>query len=106
MNKENCALKLVDEIILYYVARSKKHKKNKTYNVRNTQARSLDHFCSGKAISFTNSLCICSRRYPACNAPALYCCLWPTRLHNIFPHYPIEGTNFGKKKLLKVKYVL
>ena len=26
MNKENCALKLVDEIILYYEARSKKHK--------------------------------------------------------------------------------
>ena len=28
MNKENCALKLVDEIILYYDARSKKHKKS------------------------------------------------------------------------------
>jgi len=25
MNKENCALRLVDEIILYYDARSKKH---------------------------------------------------------------------------------
>ena len=25
MSKENCALKLVDEIILYYDARSKKH---------------------------------------------------------------------------------
>ena len=25
MNKENCALKLVDEIIVYYDARSKKH---------------------------------------------------------------------------------
>ena len=25
MNKENCALKLVDEMILYYDARSKKH---------------------------------------------------------------------------------
>ena len=28
MNKENCALKLVDEIILYYDARSKKHQMN------------------------------------------------------------------------------
>ena len=28
MNKENCALKLVDEIILYYDARSKKHQIN------------------------------------------------------------------------------
>ena len=27
MKKENCALKLVDEIILYYDARLKKHKK-------------------------------------------------------------------------------
>ena len=27
MNKENCALKFVDEIILYYDARSKIHKK-------------------------------------------------------------------------------
>ena len=28
MNKENCALKLVDEIILYYDARSKKKHQN------------------------------------------------------------------------------
>jgi len=28
MNKGNCAIKLVDEIILHYDARSKKHKKN------------------------------------------------------------------------------
>ena len=28
VNKEYCALKLVDEIILYYDARSKKHKKS------------------------------------------------------------------------------
>ena len=28
MNKENCTLKLVDETILYYDARSKKHIKN------------------------------------------------------------------------------
>ena len=29
MNKENCALKLVDEIILYYDARSKKYQTSK-----------------------------------------------------------------------------
>ena len=40
MNKESCALKLVDEIILYYDARSKKHQikvivviKSKWYNL-------------------------------------------------------------------------
>ena len=31
MNKENCALKLVDEIILYYDARLKKHQISMNY---------------------------------------------------------------------------
>ena len=31
MNKENCALKLVDEIILYYDTRSKKTSNSKIY---------------------------------------------------------------------------
>ena len=31
MNKENCALKLVDEIILYYDARSKKRQITKKF---------------------------------------------------------------------------
>ena len=38
MNKENCALKLVDEIILYYDAQSKKHQ-NHIY--QNTNGYSL-----------------------------------------------------------------
>jgi len=33
MNKENCALKLVDEIILYYDARSKKHQITQYYDL-------------------------------------------------------------------------
>ena len=33
MNKENCALKLVDEIILYYDARSKKHRINLPFSL-------------------------------------------------------------------------
>jgi len=37
-------------------------------------------------------VCICSLRYPACNAHAQYCYLWPARLYNIFPHYLINGT--------------
>ena len=35
MNKENCALKLVDEIILYYDARSEKHQITIIYCVCN-----------------------------------------------------------------------
>ena len=41
--------------------------------------------------------CVCSIRYAACNAHAPYCHLWPARLYNIFPHYLINGTIFGKK---------
>jgi len=70
---------------------------NKADNVHNTEALSCDHFCSGKAISFTNYVCICCRRYLACNALALYCRLWPARLHNIFLHYLVEGTTFENK---------
>ena len=45
MNKENCALKLVDEIILYYDARSKKHQ---------TQNMSLEAILILYTESFTN----------------------------------------------------
>ena len=38
--------------------------------------------------------CICCLKYPAYNAHALYCYLW-----HIFPHYLINGTNFGKYSL-------
>jgi hypothetical protein len=37
-------------------------------------------------------VCVCSLRYPACNAHAPYCCLWPVRLYNIFSHYFIKST--------------
>ena len=52
------------------------------------------------------SVCVCVYRlnYPACNAHAPYCHLWPVRLYNIFPHYLINGTIFGKK-LLNIKCV-
>ena len=33
MNEENCALKLVDEIILYYDARSEKHQNFLKYSI-------------------------------------------------------------------------
>jgi hypothetical protein len=64
------------------------------YAERNTEARYSNHCCSGKPTSIKHNLsvCICSRRYPACNAPAPLC--------NIFPHYPINGTIFGGEKKL------
>jgi len=65
--------------------------------------RSCNHCCSGKAISITYcecmcvSVCICSQGYPAWNAHAQYCHLWPAQLYSIFPHYLISGTIFEKK---------
>jgi hypothetical protein len=44
-------------------------------------------------------VCICSLRYPACNAHAPYCHLWPAPLYNIFPHYLTNDTNFEKRYL-------
>jgi hypothetical protein len=41
-------------------------------------------------------VCVCSLRYPACNAHAPYCHLWPVRLYLFFPHYLINGTIFGE----------
>jgi hypothetical protein len=46
---------------------------------------------------YTFRVCVCSLRYPACNAHAPYCHLWYIRLYNIFPHYLINSTIFEKK---------
>jgi hypothetical protein len=35
--------------------------------------------------------------YPACNAHAPYCHLWPVWFYNIFPHYLINGRIFEKR---------
>jgi len=42
-------------------------------------------------------VCVCSLRNPACNAHAPCFYLWLTRLYNVFPHYFMNGTVFGKK---------
>ena len=42
------------------------------------------------------SVCVCSLRYPACNAHEPY---WPVRLYNIFTYYLINGTIFGEKTI-------
>ena len=48
---------------------------------------------------------VCSLRYSARNAHAPCWHLWPDRLHDIFPHYLINGTIFSKK-LLETERVL
>ena len=51
------------------------------------------------------SLCICSLRYPACNAHTQHCHLWPAPIYNILPLYLINGKIFEKKKVLNPKRV-
>jgi hypothetical protein len=41
-------------------------------------------------------VCVCSLTYPACNAHAPYCYLWPAWLCNVFPRYLIKGTVFER----------
>jgi hypothetical protein len=49
-------------------------------------------------------VCVCSLRYPVCNAHALYCYLWPLHFYNTFPHYVTNGLILeGKKKLLDIR---
>jgi hypothetical protein len=50
-------------------------------------------------------VCICILTYPVCNACAPYCHLWAAQFYDIFPHYLINGTIFGKKKRLNIKCV-
>ena len=56
------------------------------YVQRNTEARSRNHCCSGKAVSttYSESEFVCSLRYPSGNAYAPYCHLWPVWMYNIF----------------------
>jgi len=42
-------------------------------------------------------VCLCSLKYPACNAHVPCCHMWPARLYNIFPHYLINGTILWRK---------
>jgi hypothetical protein len=85
----------------------KRNLKN-TSNVRITQlwdafAQPLLQWKSNKYYIFW--VCVCSLRYPACNAHAPYCHLWSAPLYNIFPHYLINETN-KEKKSLNTKCVL
>jgi hypothetical protein len=64
---------------------------------RNIEARSCNHFCSGKK-NYIFWVCVCSLKYPACNAH-VPCHLCPVRLCIIFPHYLMDGTTVDKRLL-------
>jgi len=57
----------------------------------------MQPFLQWEAISITQTEeCFCSLRYPACNAHASYCHMWPASALQIFPHYLIKGKIFRK----------
>jgi hypothetical protein len=70
-----------------------------TYNVTLRRIRSAIVAVEKQCVLHSLSVCICSPMYPACNAYAPYCHLWPAPLYNIFLHYLINGTIFGGKKV-------
>ena len=49
-------------------------------------------------------MCVCSIRYPASNARAPHCHLWPVRLYNTFPCHLINGTVSEGKGKKSAKY--
>jgi len=68
------------------------------YILHNTEARLCNHSCSGKTKNnkyYIFWMCVCSLRYPACNACTPYCHLWPVWLYSIFSHYPINTQFVG-----------
>ena len=70
------------------------------------EARSCNHLLQGKSNQcYIFWVCVCSLRYPVCNAHAPYCHLWPVRFYHIFPHYLITRFSEKKKKLLHIKCV-
>ena len=69
-----------------------------TYNVTLRGVRATIVAVEKKWVLHNLSVCICSLRYPACNAHAPYCHLWSGPLCNIFPHYLINSTIFERKK--------
>jgi len=74
----------------------------------NAEARSCNHCCRRKqqvlsvcvCVCVCVWFCVCSLSYPACNAHAPYCHLWPLRFYYISPRYLINGKIFEKMLLI------
>ena len=70
-----------------------------------TEEVPCNHCCSGISlrITYSESVCVCSLSYPACNAHEPCCHLRPARLYHIFfPNYLIKRQDF-RVKVIKIK---
>jgi len=80
---------------------------NKTGNARinRTLRRARATLVAVEKQEVLHTLCVYRPSYPAGNAPAPYCHLWPVPLYYIFARYLINGKIFERKKLLNTKSV-
>jgi hypothetical protein len=65
------------------------------YVLRNNEARSRNHCCSGKVISIAYSECVLLS-LDIQHAMRMRHGVWLGRLYIIFPHFLINGTTLGK----------
>jgi hypothetical protein len=70
---------------------------NRTRNVTLRRVRVTDVAVEKQYVLHIMSVCVCSPRYPACNAHALYFYQWPARLYCILSYDLINGTIFINK---------
>jgi len=75
-----------------------------TYNVKLRRVRATIVALEKQWVQHNPSMCICSVRYPACNAIAPYCHLWPAPTLKYFSTISHKQHDL-KKKLLNTKYV-
>jgi hypothetical protein len=100
-NPKNYCLCYVKTCLRKFRCSSSNQDRRRTYNV--TLRRFVQPLLQWKnSRYYIFWFCVCSLRYPACNAHAPYCHLWPVRLYNIFPHYLIKSAIF-KKKIIEYK---
>jgi hypothetical protein len=71
------------------------------YLLRNIEARTCNHFCSGKVISITYSGCV----FLSLGIHHAICAISVTCqvIKTFSPHYLIKGTNFEKKSIVEHK---
>jgi hypothetical protein len=75
----------------------------RTYNLTSRRVRATNVAVENHNY-YVFLVCVRSRSYPARNAHAPYCHLWPVRLYHIFPQYLINSTIF-EKKIIEYKSV-
>ena len=68
-----------------------------TYNVKLRSVCAIIVVVEKQRVLHNLRVCVCSLRYPACNAHASYFHLWPAPLYNIFPPHLINGKVSEKK---------